>query len=195
MAIPIRVLLTLRITTVEKFSIGFVFLVGIITMVAAIIRSVSLYGSINGGQVSTTWLMFWAAVECGIAIIVGCLPSFAIFIRAKIESSKASGTPYISGPFAGVGSGTGQTGKGVSKIQSVKMRSLRHDSIMLDDEVDENWKSKNSLASDSPEIKVEKGRGIRVEQGWDQRVDERAEDDGRRERERLTGVRGFGVAS
>ena len=57
MAVPIRVLWNLRISLVEKFSLGFVFVVGIITMVTAIVRSVSLESSANGGQVSTTWLI------------------------------------------------------------------------------------------------------------------------------------------
>jgi hypothetical protein len=57
MAIPVRVLWNLRISLVEKISIGVVFVVGIITMVTAIVRSVSLESTSGGGQVSTTWLM------------------------------------------------------------------------------------------------------------------------------------------
>lgn len=57
MAVPIRVLWTLRISLVEKISLGFIFIVGIITMVIAIVRSVSLESSSGGGQVSTTWLI------------------------------------------------------------------------------------------------------------------------------------------
>lgn len=57
MAVPIRVLWNLKISFVEKISIGLVFIVGIITMVTAIIRSVSLESSTSAGQVSTTWLM------------------------------------------------------------------------------------------------------------------------------------------
>ena len=57
MAVPIRVLWNLRISLLEKLSLGFVFVVGIITMVTAIVRSVSLESSSGGGQVSTTWLI------------------------------------------------------------------------------------------------------------------------------------------
>ncbi|KIN08814.1 hypothetical protein OIDMADRAFT_76981, partial [Oidiodendron maius Zn] len=89
MAIPIRVLWNLRISLLEKISIGVVFVVGIITMVTAIVRSVSLESTSGGGQVSTTWLMLWAAIEGAIAIIVGCLPSFAIFIRGRVSASRA----------------------------------------------------------------------------------------------------------
>jgi hypothetical protein len=63
MAIPLRVLWNLRISPIEKFSVGVVFVVGIITMVFAIVRVVSLNSSVNGGQVSTTWLILWAGIE------------------------------------------------------------------------------------------------------------------------------------
>lgn len=63
MAIPLRVLSTLRISLAEKFSIALVFTVGIVTMVCAIVRCVSLNSSVKGGQVSTTWLILWAAIE------------------------------------------------------------------------------------------------------------------------------------
>ncbi|ATY64360.1 hypothetical protein A9K55_004300 [Cordyceps militaris] len=89
MAIPLRVLWNLKISRIEKISIGFIFAVGLITMATAIIRSVSLNSSSSTGQVSTTWLMLWAGIEGAVAIIVGCLPSFAIFIRGRVVASKA----------------------------------------------------------------------------------------------------------
>lgn len=57
MLIPIRVLWTLKMSPLEKVSIGGVFVVGIITMVFAIVRSVSMDSRITAGQVNTTWLM------------------------------------------------------------------------------------------------------------------------------------------
>ncbi|KAF7559901.1 hypothetical protein G7046_g4249 [Stylonectria norvegica] len=88
MITPLRVIWTLKMSLVEKISIAIVFLVGIITMITAIIRSVSLESSVASGQVSTTWLMLWAAIEGAVAIIVGCLPSFAIFIRGRVTASR-----------------------------------------------------------------------------------------------------------
>ncbi|KAK3179175.1 hypothetical protein K4F52_009364 [Lecanicillium sp. MT-2017a] len=88
MAVPIRVLWYLRISLLEKIGIGGIFAVGIITMVTAIIRSVSLDSSTSGGQVSTTWLMLWAGIEGAVAILVGCLPSFAVFIRGRVAASR-----------------------------------------------------------------------------------------------------------
>ncbi|KAJ6440052.1 CFEM domain-containing protein [Purpureocillium lavendulum] len=78
MAVPIRVLWNLRISFLEKISIGVVFVVGILTMVTAIIRSVSLESSTSAGQVSTTWLMLWAGIEGAV-----------VFIRGRVVASRA----------------------------------------------------------------------------------------------------------
>jgi dipeptide/tripeptide permease len=64
MAVPIRVLWSLKVSRIEKISLGIVFAVGIITMVTAIIRSVSLESSAaSSGQVSTTWLIL-VRIKC-----------------------------------------------------------------------------------------------------------------------------------
>ncbi|OAA52501.1 hypothetical protein BBO_00342 [Beauveria brongniartii RCEF 3172] len=84
MAIPLRVLWSLKMARLEKMSIGLIFVVGLITMATAIIRSVSLNSSSSSGQVSTTWLMLWAGIEG----VVGCLPSFVIFIHGRVAASK-----------------------------------------------------------------------------------------------------------
>ena len=63
MAIPVQVLYSLRISTAQKLSVGVVFIFGIITMVFAIVRVVSLDSSVANGQVSTTWLILWASIE------------------------------------------------------------------------------------------------------------------------------------
>lgn len=57
MLVPLRVLWNLKISRIEKISIGLVFAVGLITMVTAIIRSVTLSSTSGTGEVSTTWLM------------------------------------------------------------------------------------------------------------------------------------------
>lgn len=63
MAIPLKLLWNLRISIQEKIAVCFVFTVSIITMVFAIVRSVSLDKTTNGGQVSTQWLILWGAIE------------------------------------------------------------------------------------------------------------------------------------
>lgn len=35
-----------------------------------------------------TWLALWGMVECAIAVIIGCSPSFAVLINATRKSSK-----------------------------------------------------------------------------------------------------------
>lgn len=88
MAVPTRLLWNLRVSMREKIGLAFIFTVGIITMIFAIVRSVSLEGTNSGGQVSTQWLILWGAIEGMVAIIVGCLPSFAIFIRSQVEATR-----------------------------------------------------------------------------------------------------------
>lgn len=61
MAVPMRVLWGLQMSLLEKISVGVVFAVGLITMVTAIIRSVTLESSATSGQVSTTWLIMVSA--------------------------------------------------------------------------------------------------------------------------------------
>ncbi|KAL3419256.1 hypothetical protein PVAG01_09478 [Phlyctema vagabunda] len=124
MAIPIRLLWNLRISTIEKVSLCIVFTVGIITMVFAIVRVVSLDSSVSGGQVSTTWLIFWAAIEGAVAIIVGCLPAFAIFLRGRLEAHRSKYANYTD-------NSTGSNP--VSNSFSVTNKSrLRTDNVALD---------------------------------------------------------------
>ena len=87
MAIPLRVLWNLRISLVEKFSVGVVFIVGTITMVFAIVRVVSLNSSENGGQVSTTWLILWGGIEGAVGMCYHQLPPLIIsYLSERIIS-------------------------------------------------------------------------------------------------------------
>jgi hypothetical protein len=63
MGIPVQILYTLRISTAQKLSLGVVFTVGIITMIVAIVRVISLDSSKENGNVSATWLMLFAVIE------------------------------------------------------------------------------------------------------------------------------------
>jgi hypothetical protein len=90
MIIPLHVLLRLRLPLRSKLGLSLIFLVGLLTITVAIIRCVSLDGSVEHGQVNTTWLILWAAVEGLCAITVGSLPSFAVFIRGKVLKNRSS---------------------------------------------------------------------------------------------------------
>lgn len=65
MTIPIRLLWNLQISRIEKICVGFAFSVGIITMLFAIIRVISLDTTSGSSthEVNTTWLILWAGVE------------------------------------------------------------------------------------------------------------------------------------
>lgn len=203
MIIPIRVLVSLRITLVEKLSIGVVFIVGIITMVFAIVRVVSLNSSVNGGQVSTQWLMLWAAIEgvvgmslskntnhlkqqttaltCFVslaAILVGCLPSFAIFIRGRVEDSRVQYNPYPA-----ISSSKGSNP--LSNIQNSRMKSAaRNESFMLED------MESNGSAQDTGSRKSLVGDGITVTQEWSQKSHRESGPDMERQRRQKIGLTG-----
>ena len=97
MALPVRLLWNLKISTMEKFSLCVVFTVGIITMVFAIVRVVSLDVSTSGGQVSTTWRILWGGIEGAVGMLVSIhhirlsfwpsLPLSSLFIPKYISSS------------------------------------------------------------------------------------------------------------
>lgn len=70
MAIPVQILYNLQISTAQKFSVGVVFVVGIITMIFAIVRVVSLDSSTSNGQVSTSWLILWAGIEGAVGKLI-----------------------------------------------------------------------------------------------------------------------------
>ncbi|KFY21035.1 hypothetical protein V491_03212 [Pseudogymnoascus sp. VKM F-3775] len=178
MIIPIRVLVSLRITLVEKLSIGVVFIVGIITMVFAVVRVVSLNSSVNGGQVSTQWLMLWAAIEGVVAIIVGCLPSFAIFIRGRVEDSRVQYNPYPA-----IASSKGSNP--LSNIQNSRMKSAaRNESFMLED------MESNGSAQDTGSRKSLVGDGITVTQEWSQKSHRGSGPDMEREKRQKIGLTG-----
>lgn len=94
MALPVRLIWNLRITFQEKLGLGVLFTFGIITMIFAIVRSVSLDATTASGQVSTEWLIFWGAIEGTVAILVGCLPAFAIFIKGRVKASRVQYGSY-----------------------------------------------------------------------------------------------------
>ena len=142
MAIPRHLLWDLRITMVQKLSVGIVSVVGIITMVFAIVRVLSLNKSTSGGQVSTTWLILWSGIEGCVAIVVGCLPSFAIFIRGRVEASRVKYRTY------GVSSSAKGT-KVPSHSQSSRSKSqARTESVMVD-EVEPIGRSEDTASSKS----------------------------------------------
>jgi hypothetical protein len=111
------------------------------------------------------------------AIIVGCLPSFAIFIRGRVEASRVQyGTYAVNSSAKG--------SKPPSHLQSSRNKSqARTESVMLDEvepiDRNEDTGSRKSLVD---------GRII-ITQGWSQKWHQGSSEDKRRERERNSGMR------
>lgn len=126
MAVPVQILYNLRISTAQKLSVGVVFVVGTITMIFAVVRVVSLNSDTKNGEVSTSWLILWGAIEGAIAIIVGCLPSFAIFIRGHVAASRGPSYPYAtSNPSTGIKSSTySSRAKARARVESINLNDV-----------------------------------------------------------------------
>ncbi len=96
MAIPISLIWNLQINFIEKLDIGITFSAGLATVIVAFLRAFLLDKSGKDQKVGTvvdiTWLCFWAAIECCIAVCVNCMPSFAILVRTKVHEHRSGGT-------------------------------------------------------------------------------------------------------
>jgi hypothetical protein len=53
MAIPVHILYAIRISTTQKFAVGIVFTVGILTIIVGIIRITPMNSSFKKGEVAT----------------------------------------------------------------------------------------------------------------------------------------------
>ncbi|KAG9242388.1 hypothetical protein BJ878DRAFT_425997 [Calycina marina] len=89
MIFPVRLIWNLQKPLREKIALVIIFSGGFFTIAFALVRTVSLEGTTTGGQVSTQWLILWGAIESMVSIIVGCLPSYAIVIRRRVEEVRA----------------------------------------------------------------------------------------------------------
>ena len=82
MLVPIHLLWNLKITVIEKFGVGVVFSVGIITMLFTIARAVSLNASLNDPHLSLTWNVLWGNVKgtSGTSLFSLSLPSVSTYM-------------------------------------------------------------------------------------------------------------------
>jgi hypothetical protein len=102
MILPLGLIWNLQMPRAQKVGIGGIFCVGIICIVIAIIRVVQIgVKSGNNSTPSSSWLALWGIVETGIAVIIGCLPSFAVLHRnAKNSRRGYSSSPYYEDRLA-----------------------------------------------------------------------------------------------
>ena len=64
MVIPLHILYTIRVSTAQKLSAGIVFIFGIITIIAGIMRITSLWSSIQQENINT----LWSVIESGVGV-------------------------------------------------------------------------------------------------------------------------------
>ncbi|PWY85029.1 hypothetical protein BO70DRAFT_424358 [Aspergillus heteromorphus CBS 117.55] len=89
MILPLRLVLSLRMPLGQKLSVAAVFALGSICVVMAVVRVVQIGTRANSDSTpSSSWLAFWGMIEAGIAVIVGCLPAFAIVYRRTKNSNR-----------------------------------------------------------------------------------------------------------
>lgn len=91
--LPIGLIRNLQLPTAQKLSVGCLFALGGVCILASIPRVVQV-GKITGesnSQASVTWLTLWSVIEPSIAILVGCGPGF---YRKATSVSRSRQTPY-----------------------------------------------------------------------------------------------------
>ncbi|PYH66627.1 uncharacterized protein BO88DRAFT_469035 [Aspergillus vadensis CBS 113365] len=82
MVLPLRLVVSLRLPLGQKISVAAVFALGTICVSMAVVRVIQIGTRANNDSTpSSSWLAFWGMIEAGIAVIVGCLPAFAIIYR------------------------------------------------------------------------------------------------------------------
>ncbi|KKA22493.1 hypothetical protein T310_3491 [Rasamsonia emersonii CBS 393.64] len=90
------------IFTIVKLSVGAVFSIGIICIIMSIVRVVQVGSKAkNDSTPSSSWLAFWGMIEAGIAVVISCLPAFAIIYRKTRNSRRQYGSGYTEMPSYG----------------------------------------------------------------------------------------------
>ncbi|KKZ68594.1 hypothetical protein EMCG_01044 [[Emmonsia] crescens] len=97
MALPVKLLWSLRLPLLQKASLGALFSVGLICIAIATVRVVQIGSKAkNNSTPSSSWLAFWGILETGIAVIIGCLPALAIIYRKQQATRRTYGRGYSS---------------------------------------------------------------------------------------------------
>ena len=77
MILPLRVIWSLHLPMAQKLSLAAVFSIGVICIIIATVRVVSLgEGSGDNSTPSSSWLAFWGMIESGI----GLFPFLFLFL-------------------------------------------------------------------------------------------------------------------
>ncbi|KAF2125374.1 hypothetical protein P153DRAFT_360362 [Dothidotthia symphoricarpi CBS 119687] len=94
MLLPVTLIRNLQMPLSRKLSVGALFALAILCMLASIIRVIQV-GATTGASTSTpstTWLALWSIIESSVAITVGCGPG--LYRKAKAVYSSNQGRYY-----------------------------------------------------------------------------------------------------
>ncbi|KAI1098846.1 hypothetical protein F4804DRAFT_323640 [Jackrogersella minutella] len=100
--IPVPLVLRLNLSRNRKISVCFMFLLGGVTVVVAIIRFIMMAGSFLGNFDMTsddilgeTACMYWGMVECGVGVFAACLPTIQFLFRKFLWEPAVSSTKSL----------------------------------------------------------------------------------------------------
>ncbi|KAI9756985.1 MAG: hypothetical protein M4579_003643 [Chaenotheca gracillima] len=99
MALPLRILWDLRVTTRQKIGLAGLFSLAIIIMTFSIVRAIKSAGTLGGATITSlyqadpTTLTLYTILESTIAVIVSCLPTFRVLFVKSRESSEGNSVP------------------------------------------------------------------------------------------------------
>lgn len=72
----------LQMPRTQKVGVIGLFAIGIVLIAAATLRVAQIGGkTASSSTPSSSWLAVWAVIECSIAVIIGCCPTFVTLIR------------------------------------------------------------------------------------------------------------------
>jgi hypothetical protein len=96
MLLPIGLIRNLQIPLARKIQIGGLFALGILVIIASIVRVVQVGATTRANHTtpSLTWLALWSIIESSVAIIVGCGPG--LYRKAKATYSTTPVHAYNS---------------------------------------------------------------------------------------------------
>ena len=122
MALPLRVVMGLKVPRRDKISLLCLFSVGLIAIAVSMIRVFLIYAKTGSTTPSPAWLGLWAVIECMASIIIGCIPAISQIFRGSgasthhPSSSRPYGSKYLDG--SGIHAGSAHSRGRVSHIAS-----------------------------------------------------------------------------
>jgi hypothetical protein len=96
MLLPIGIIQNLQIPLARKIQIGGLFALGILVIIASIVRVIQVGATTgtNNTTPSLAWLALWSIIESSVAIMVGCSPG--LYRKAKAVYSNTLVHAYNS---------------------------------------------------------------------------------------------------